>query len=436
MVLIASAMIAIMAMAALSIDVVTLYLANAESQRSADAAALAAARILSISGMTGDPFNTATSGGTNVWQSACQLATQVATAVAQQNTIGGATVPAGQITVTYPNNADPVACNAGTPAFGVNPLVTVQVQRTNLPTFFARIWGRRGSTVSATATAEAFNPSASGTNGNGGSTLVPVQPRCVKPLLVPNIDPNTGKTFIDATNGNIQNSGVQVAGSGPPGVVGETLSLAAACKPNQPNCFGANLVIPQPANSYIPALIDGTPVASMSCATDTYQQAIAGCDQTTVYACGVPGATQADLTINPNSPSALAGDTSVGAQCLINQAVGFDQLDITNYPYQIRAGSGNPFVQSGGVGSSAIVTSSNSIVTVPVYDNTAALGPGSQPFVTVVGFLQVFIDRVDGAGAVDAHILNVAGCGNGNTTPVGTPVTGSSPVPVRLISYP
>ncbi len=47
MVLVAMAIVAIMAMAALSIDVVTLYLANAESQRSANTAALAAARILS-----------------------------------------------------------------------------------------------------------------------------------------------------------------------------------------------------------------------------------------------------------------------------------------------------------------------------------------------------------------------------------------------------
>src|ERR1700681_239708 len=84
-VLVAAAMVAIMGMAALSIDVATLYLANAEAQRSADAAALAAARVLSISGMTGDPSN---SGAINPWQQACALATSVATAVATQNTMG------------------------------------------------------------------------------------------------------------------------------------------------------------------------------------------------------------------------------------------------------------------------------------------------------------------------------------------------------------
>src|ERR1700680_3388930 len=71
MVLMAIAMVAILAMAALSIDVVTLYLANAEAQRSADTAALAAARVLSITGMTGDPSNGAAGGVTNPWQQAC-----------------------------------------------------------------------------------------------------------------------------------------------------------------------------------------------------------------------------------------------------------------------------------------------------------------------------------------------------------------------------
>src|SRR3984957_8727793 len=85
MVLVATALVAVMAMAALSIDVVTLYLANAETQRSADTAALAAARLLSISGMTGDPTD-----NTNNWTAACTMATQVAQSVANQNIVGGA----------------------------------------------------------------------------------------------------------------------------------------------------------------------------------------------------------------------------------------------------------------------------------------------------------------------------------------------------------
>src|ERR1700737_5455348 len=79
MVLMAIAMVAILAMAALSIDVVTLYLANTEAQRSADTAALAAARVLSITGMTGDPAHSAAGGIANPWQQPCALAPSVRT---------------------------------------------------------------------------------------------------------------------------------------------------------------------------------------------------------------------------------------------------------------------------------------------------------------------------------------------------------------------
>src|ERR1700752_4921514 len=84
--LVAVALVAICAMAALSIDLVTLYLAREEAQRSADAAALGAARGLSLSGVTGDPQNT-----TGYWPAACTAATQTAQALANQNAISNAT---------------------------------------------------------------------------------------------------------------------------------------------------------------------------------------------------------------------------------------------------------------------------------------------------------------------------------------------------------
>src|SRR6266853_5106418 len=217
--LVAAALVAIMAMAALSIDVVTLYLANAEAQRSAASAALAAARVLSISGRTGDPSNSAAGAITNPWQQACTLATSVATAVATQNTMGGAALSTSQISVTYPNNSDTTNCTGTDAAFGVNPLVTVKVQRTDLPTFFARVWGRTGATVSATATAEAFNSSNSGNVGHSVTgKITAVQPRCVKPWIVPNQDPGqpAGCTpggcapFVNNSDGSISTQGIMV----------------------------------------------------------------------------------------------------------------------------------------------------------------------------------------------------------------------------------
>ena len=88
MALVAGSFVAIIAMAALSIDVGALYQAKAEAQRSADAAALAGARIISISGITGDPANGATDGS---WGDICGGATSpaslAASNAAQQNLI-------------------------------------------------------------------------------------------------------------------------------------------------------------------------------------------------------------------------------------------------------------------------------------------------------------------------------------------------------------
>ena len=89
MILVAVAMVAIIAMAALSIDVVTLYLAREEAQRAADAAALASAKVISLSGVTSDPNNSS-----GQWPSICggstSPATQTAASVAKQSTVGSA----------------------------------------------------------------------------------------------------------------------------------------------------------------------------------------------------------------------------------------------------------------------------------------------------------------------------------------------------------
>ena len=248
MILVAIAMVAIIAMAALSIDVVTLYLAREEAQRSADAAAFAAARVIALSGITGDPTN-----ATNNWSTVCggssSPATEAAQAVAQQNAIGNVAAATASVTVTYSagsgkssnSNTDCSALGGPSAPFGVNPMVTVQVTRSSLPTFFSRAWGNTGNTVSATATAEAFNPSNSGNVGNGGtSQIIPVQPRCVKPWIVPNRDPlNPSDTcdqgggpcnkFVSLADGSIINPGISVNGNNATGVIGETFWLAPDC---------------------------------------------------------------------------------------------------------------------------------------------------------------------------------------------------------------
>jgi Flp pilus assembly protein TadG len=431
MALVAVAMFSIVAMAGLAIDVGTLYQANAEAQRSADAAALAAARALSLMGITGDPANSSA-----YWQTACDAATTAAQAVASQDTVGG--VAPSSVTVTY-LASDGTSCGSTGGAFGVNPMVKVQVQQASLPTYFARIWGRTGSSVSATATAEAFNPSGSETYSGG--TLVPVQPRCVKPWIVPNKDPgNVGSPFVSLADGSITSKGIRVNGAGG-GDIGESFTLQADCSANN----ACNSAAPYTANpgsttapatlQYVPALVSGTPAAVMSCSgAAAYDQAVTGCDQTTAYQCGIAAASAATPNEANLAELNVPADTSGDVQCLVNESGGGsgDSISTAAYPYQITAGSGNPLGVTGNQ-----ITSSNSIVTLPIYDSTAPLPLGPNPPVTIIGFLQAFIQGVPAPGQMTVTVLNVAGCGNGNTTPVSaTPRYGTSPVPIRLITPP
>ena len=438
--LVAVAMVSIIGMAALSIDIGTLYEAKAEAQRGADAAALAAARLISISGITGDPNNSA--GG---WQLTCGTtgtATVAATSVAQAqwNFVGGR--QPSTVKVTYGPGLGSNDCSTlagATSSFTVNPTVTVYVQQATLPTFFGRIFGlitgatSSNSGVSATATAEVYNPSGSGSLASG---MIPVQPRCVKPWIIPNIDPGAAPNPFVNTTGAIARTGIS-----PAGVIGESFLMNAACKAGKPNCVPGNMNDNPPTYTtvleYVPAWVQTASSAVPSCNAEAnwtatnYQQAIAGCDQTTVYACGTPLGSNVDLQENPVSPAAT-GDTGTGVACLTNAPAGADTLAPLTYPFQITAGAGNPLSAQG---VSGLITSSNSIVTIPIYDSSslAPLSPPQQP-VTILGFLQVFINSVDPVtGNMNVTVMNVAGCSNAATA---QPVNGTSPVPVRLITPP
>jgi len=495
MVLVAVAMVAIIAMAALSIDVVTLYLGREEAQRSADAAALAAARVLSVSGITG----TADTGTDNAsWVAICGTsgaATQAAQAVATQNTIGS--IVATTVNVTYSQGSGINAnsdsnCSNLPRAFAVNPMVTVQVIRTSMPTFFSRVWGNTGNSVSATATAEAFNPSDSGNFGNGPSgTLNPVQPRCVKPWVVPNRDPlnprpNSNGTYCDdqdpilhtttacnslvsTTDGSITHPGISLNGTGANGLIGERFWLSPDCVHSGRTCAlrsptpignfyptgGIRTYLqPPPSLQYLPAEAPtAVPVAVPACSSPgngvaNYEPAIGGCDQSTAYQCGVrisasPNPNRIDLDENPGAGT---NDTMNGIQCLIHegdatdpQPDGQDTLgpyapasnygSPNAYPFQFLSGTSNPLLTH-----DIPMTSSSSIVSLPIYDQSAVTINGSGATnITIVGFLQVFINSVDQWGNIDVTVLNIAGCGNNAN---GTAVSGSSPVPVRLITPP
>jgi len=342
-----------------------------------------------------------------------------------------------------------------------------QIIRTGVPNFFSRIWGSAGTSLSATASAEAFNSSNSASVGSSGN-IIPVQPGCVKPWIVPNLDPLNPSTtcwttttncqpFVDLTDGHIINPGMSVNGGNATGVIGERFLLVpdcqrritANCTPqpgslaNQPT--SGSFLPTQPNLEYLPGqtLYASAAVPSAASAGSAYEQAIAGCDQTTVYYCGVPsaapignGPNMVDLNENPASTD----DTTNGVMALIHegnpnpnggQPDGQDSFSPygspSSYPFQIFPGSGNPT----GLANTIPITASNSVVSLPIYDQTGNTFPSFSPTpvaVTIVGFLHVFINAADQYGNVDVTVLNVAGCSNGSGTPVGTAITANSPV--------
>ena len=204
--------------------------------------------------------------------------------------------------------------------------------------------------------------------------------------------------------------------------------------PPQANASGP---VGTPNLQYVPGQVPASFTAVPSCAVSSdFQEAVAGCDQTTVYQCG----SQTQQSTVDLSQNGVKSDSVVAGKCLIGATgdgldVGQDSLDPSSYPYKIKAGSANLL----GVSTDSIITSSDSIVSFPIYDSAPPAPPingtGTSQ-VTIIGFLQVFINSVNsGNNSVNVTVLNVAGCGNGNNL-TGPAVSGTSPVPVRLITFP
>jgi Flp pilus assembly protein TadG len=393
---VAGGLVMLLAIAAITIDLGSLYLARDEAQRAADAAALASAKVLADSGCVG-------SGTCGTVESA---ATQQAITVGGQNTIGGQSVSMQAGDVSY---------NIAT---SQNPRVSVTAQRTAargnaMPTFFAKIMGFRTADISAVATAEVFNPS-----GSSGGTIFCTS--CVRPWLVGNCDGShttpknslcsgTQAYLLDANNNYaIANPGLTPAGS-----IGESMNLQVNSVPSQYRAvdYGGG--------------------------KSGYSSAIMVC-QGLFFTCGN---TVDTLTGNVKKPTASAVETLTHAN---DQGLGQgqDTIDTTVNPFQIHAGSNNPLVTQGVVAANAVISTSDSLITAFVFDGTQ-LKNGKQT-VTIVGFMQAFITQVDSNSDVPAIILNLVGCGNNpqpnntcgsNANGVGGTTTGggASLLAVRLV---
>lgn len=430
------------AMAALSIDVVTLYTARSEAQLAADGAALAAARVLANSGMTSDP--TADTDG--VMTAAQNLAGPVAIQVAQSNTVGGRALVAanGEVVVGFNGSANN-PCVTSAPV--ANPCVTVKVQRTDLPTFFSRIWGRTQLTVGASATAEAYNPSNVGLLS--AATKPAVAPMCVKPWLLPNMDPTTGGTTIfNATTGTITNPTGLLGWVTPPGF--GSIRLQNNCQtalgaptdcdpvPNPPQAWRYYPGTTDPTTGDFPAPSASSVVCTGCTGFDSYQLSVAGCVQPPIT-CNAPVHIDQTATVtDAETVPAVNGLTHSTA----NEGDKVDLAAPVGGPFQFLAGADNPVVLSGALSVDANIMVSDSLVTVPVINADSTNWPPTAtvfPAVQVIGFVQLFLNPTGMAtfsGRLHTKVINLVGCGTAGAS--GQPIlgNGASPVAVRLISAP
>jgi hypothetical protein len=433
LVLVAFSLAVLLGMAALAIDVSMLYVAHGEAQRAADAAALAGARMFAASGYTTAPTTLAAADicQTSATPGAPAAANRQAEAVAAQNLVAGQ--PAAVKAITCDN----------TPA---NPQITVTIQRTGLPTFFGRIFGRTANSVTAIAVAEAYNPSGS---------AAPIQMKSVKPWLIPDCDPDPANPtgphdcagaglFVDPANGSIENNG---------SFVGKTITLTHVTSPGEPKVVAAGRTLDYyrldvPMRPPDPVCPSTSAVSCNQVGGDDYRDNIA-CASTFQFSCGqTVGAGQA---VTMQTGGGGGPRTNEGTQCLIHASgrgltLGQDELSVSptggpppdgTPPITIKGGDNNPNPALQGVTS---ISRSDSIVTVPIYHRAGAppddLCPaGCTKTATIVGFLQLGIqENVLGGpnGPVKGVIMNVAGCnpGAGNPAISGG---GVSPIPVRLI---
>jgi Flp pilus assembly protein TadG len=423
------------AMAALSIDVVTFYTARSEAQLAADAAALAGARVLANSGAT-------SWSNSDMLTRAQDSAKQLAQRVAESNSVAGQPVAAVNVWFNGQGNSP---CSLGLVVS--NPCVTVTIN-TTVPVFFARIWGSTQVTIFATATAEAFNPSGLA-SGTSTGEYVPIGPSCVKPLLIPNLDPNPaypGNPIFDTATGAIKD--VNLLGMQFPNSSNTTPGLYAACGPNGTASCSAAGATPKTWQYFVGDQLKSFPApakALPSCTVNPFQAGIAGCVETPIV-CGAPPASQ--VYLDTTSDGTLDQQAAAAVDCLTHTSngTGGDTMSPSLQPpaaFEFTAGAENPLVVAGTLlVSDSQIFVSDSLVTVPVFDSSLGTVSSGNP-VTVIGFLQLFLQpagtSVESGGSsplqIQSEIVNMVGCGtNANGNPVYG--NGATAVPVRLITPP
>jgi len=389
---------------------------------------------------------------------AAGIAAENASAVANRNLIVGQSPdfpvnpPTYSTTCPPPSGASGICFNFSTQS---DPRITVVVYK-NMPTYFMRILGIRSVPVSAVATAEAYIP-----EGDGPSASV----SCAKPWLLPNCDPDMSGP----------NDGSHPVNTNCP--VGTTdFAYYFVCPPNATTCTPYSIVRPglkptgaigepmQPktgdptqnaiASKFMPVFFPGAsstnpPTYSCpTCASNDQQNSTS--NSAALYRENIECCSSVTITCGSNTIEPIAGNmvgpTGQGVDCLIHeQSNGTGQdcisLDSANtcgtpvnlgLPFVMYAGSNNPYSAPG-----SQVPTSDSLVTMPLYDGTVLCPGGSCPStltVNVQGYLSTFI-TYEKSGSVNAFVTGITPCGGGGDQNGGVaiPAAAGNPVVLRLV---
>ncbi|MGH9580126.1 MAG: pilus assembly protein TadG-related protein [Terriglobales bacterium] len=291
----------------------------------------------------------------------------------------------------------------------VNRMVTVRVARVGaggVATSFARAIGIRNVDVAVVASAEA---------GQGaGST------RCLKPVYIPN-------TFIS-------NLATQALACAADQTLFDKTCTGVPCAQTAYSAtqLGQQFVMrpTTPANALTPSHFYTLDFGS---GASTYRCALGSC----LNYCNI------NLELQCGSSYPLETGNMVGPT---RQGIG----DLIGNPADTWGGLGpSGFQYYDGGNTSAIIDSSRSLVTAPVWNNCQQnIVPGTAgQTAMIIGFVQVFVDGIQGQN-VTAHLVSVTPCagvgagggggggGPGGGGPGGVPLSGPGGVPVRLVQTP
>ena len=266
-------MVALLGVAAITIDVGNWYVKRHQAQVAADAASLAAANCLADAGTSGDACTSATDTAN---------ATSVANAIALANGVtlvsGDVTFPSGQVSVTAPN-----------PASGV----------------FGGIFGFKSTNVSAKATASYTSPSTACSNpGSSCAAVFAMGSSCSNSSGDPGGSPIIFNGSGDTIQGIMHSNGsIYEAGGGNQTLGQTTFGNGSGCEIDTSNETGDTWG----GLSTMPT----TGSAPTSTWPDDYTNVVTNCGSGYAYACTGPGGTPSYCTNAAANYTFGSGETTL-----------------------------------------------------------------------------------------------------------------------------